>query len=59
MKLTDYVIEFLAKQGIRHVFGLTGGAVVHLFDSAHNSKKIQPVFHHHEQAAAFAAPARA
>ncbi|MGV8108361.1 thiamine pyrophosphate-binding protein [Methanospirillum sp.] len=55
MKLTDYVIDFIAKQGIDTVFGLTGGAVVHLFDSVDKNSHVQPVFCHHEQAAALAA----
>ena len=55
MKLSDYVIDFLVRQGIGHVFGLTGGAVVHLFDSADKNPRIEPVFCHHEQAAALAA----
>lgn len=58
MKLTDYVTQFLHEKGIRHVFGLTGGAVVHLFDSAQRGG-IQPIFNHHEQAGAFAAEAYA
>lgn len=59
MKLTDYVIDFLVTQGIRNVFGLTGGAVVHLFDSADRNPAITPIFCHHEQAAALAAAAYA
>jgi len=59
MKLSDYVVEFLADEGIEHVFGLTGGAVVHLFDSAARNPRVQPVFNHHEQAAAYAAEAYA
>lgn len=59
MKFTDFVIEFLVNQGIDKVFGLTGGAVVHLFDSAAKNEYIKPVFCHHEQAAAFAAVAYA
>lgn len=59
MKLSDYVVDFLANQGITHIFGLTGGAVVHLFDSAAKNPKVKPIFHHHEQAAAFAAGAYA
>jgi acetolactate synthase I/II/III large subunit len=55
MKLSDYVIRFLEEQGIEHVFGLTGTAVVRLFDSAARNCKIQTVFCHHEQAAALAA----
>jgi len=30
MKLSDYVAEFLAKQEVKHVFGITGGAIVHI-----------------------------
>ena len=59
MKLTDYVVQLLADRGIRHVFGLTGGAVVHLFDSAERSGRLRPIFNHHEQASAFAAQAYA
>lgn len=59
MKLTDFVAEFLADQGITHIFGLTGGAVVHFFDSAARNPRLTPIFNHHEQAAAFAAEAYA
>ena len=59
MKLTDYVALFLEEQGIRHTFGLTGGAVVHFFDSLAKSEKIAPIFTHHEQSASFAAEAYA
>lgn len=54
MKVSDYIAELLAAQGIRHVFGLTGGAVVHLFDSVARHPEMTAVFAHHEQAAAFA-----
>jgi len=59
MKLSDYVADYLANEGIRQVFGLTGGAVVHLFDSLDKHSKIKPIFTHHEQAAALAAEAYA
>lgn len=55
MKVSDFIVDFLARQGVTHVFGLTGGAVVHMFDSAARSGKVAPVFTHHEQAASFAA----
>ena len=57
MKLSDFVAQFLAAQGVDHVFGVTGGAVVHLFDSVVRRRDIKVVFTHHEQAAAFAASA--
>jgi acetolactate synthase-1/2/3 large subunit len=59
MKLTDYIADFLSSQGIKYVFGVTGGAAVHLFDSVGKHPDIQPVFTHHEQAAALAAKAYA
>ncbi len=58
MKLTDYLAQFLKIQGIQTVYGVTGGAVVHLFDSAQRFG-LQCVFTHHEQSAAFAVGAHA
>jgi len=55
MKLSDYVADFLAKQGIRHVFAVSGGASVHLIDSIANHPKIDFVCPQHEQAGAMAA----
>lgn len=55
MKASDYVAEFL-KDKVKHVFGLQGGAVVHLFDSCERAG-IKCVYCHHEQAAGFAATA--
>lgn len=59
VKLSDYIAYFLKQQGIRHVFGLTGGAVVHLFDSVIKTPGMSAVFNHHEQASALAAQAYA
>jgi acetolactate synthase-1/2/3 large subunit len=58
-KITDVIVEFLADKGIRHAFGVPGGAVLHLIDSLDRHPGISPVFTHHEQAAAFAAQANA
>jgi len=57
MKLTDYIATFLAERGVSTTFGLTGGAVVHVFDSLACSAGIECVFTHHEQSASFAAEA--
>jgi acetolactate synthase-1/2/3 large subunit len=59
VKASDYIARFCAGLGAKHVFGVTGGAAAHLFDSAANSGQLQPIFTHHEQAAAFAAVAQA
>jgi len=55
MKLSDYVIDYLHAQGTSHVFGMSGGAAVHLFDSASKHELVTPVFLAHEQSAAMAA----
>ena len=33
MKLTDYVVEFLQKKGIRDFFGYQGTMIAHVVDS--------------------------
>ena len=55
MKLSDYVIDFLAENNVRHIFEVIGGAITHLVDSTYNRKDITCITTHHEQAAAFAA----
>jgi len=55
MKLSDYVAEFLAGLGIRHVFAITGGAAVHLIDSIAKRSDIDYICPQHEQAGAMAA----
>lgn len=57
MKLSDFVIDFLASQKIKHVFTVTGGACAHLIDSFHGRKDISYVCVQHEQAGAMAAEA--
>lgn len=59
MKLSDYVIKFLADIGIKHVFLVTGGACAHLVDSFRNVENIDYVCTQHEQAGAMAADAYA
>lgn len=56
MKLSDYVFEYFVEQGVRHVFTLTGGGIMHLVDSMGRSG-VKYVCCHHEQAAAIAAQA--
>jgi acetolactate synthase-1/2/3 large subunit len=59
MKLSDYVIDFIVKQGVSHIFEFVGGAIVHLLDSTYDRDDIDCVSVHHEQAGAFAAEAYA
>ncbi len=55
MKLSDYVINFLASKGVTHVFEMAGGSITHLLDSLYDRKDIRTVCMHHEQSASFAA----
>ena len=55
MKLSDYVMEFLAKKGVKTVFMLPGGGCMHLVDSLGRNKKIEYIACLHEQAASIAA----
>jgi acetolactate synthase-1/2/3 large subunit len=59
MKLSNYVAHFLAGQGIRHVFAITGGASLHLIDSLARTPGTTYICPQHEQAGAMAADAYA
>lgn len=59
MKLSDYVIDFISRQGVNHVFEFIGGAITHLIDSIHHRSDMDCVSVHHEQTGAFAAEAYA
>ncbi|MGA8025923.1 MAG: thiamine pyrophosphate-binding protein [Bryobacteraceae bacterium] len=54
-KLSDYVIQFVADQGVKHVFLVTGGGAMHLNESLAKCPRIEPVCNSHEQASAIAA----
>ena len=55
MKLSDYVIRFVAELGVKHVFLVSGGGAMHLNDSLGRCRDIEFVCNHHEQASAIAA----
>ncbi|MBI5449205.1 thiamine pyrophosphate-binding protein [Candidatus Gottesmanbacteria bacterium] len=57
MKLSDYVVSFLAGHGVRHVFQVIGGASVHMVNSLAEAKNIEYFCVQHEQAGAMAAEA--
>ena len=57
MKVSDFISEFIAQQGIRHVYVVQGGAAAHLIDSVALHPSLQHVCPQHEQAAAMAADA--
>jgi len=55
MKLSDYVMKFIAELGVGHVFYLPGGGAMHLVDSLGKITGIEIVCCLHEQAVAVAA----
>ncbi|MBI3589588.1 MAG: thiamine pyrophosphate-binding protein [Candidatus Liptonbacteria bacterium] len=59
MKLTDYLVDFIAKRGTQHIFSVTGGSVAHLVDAIGRrfaeKGDLNYVCMQHEQAAAMAA----
>ena len=55
MRVADYCFRFLADQGVRHVFVVTGGGARHLDDALGRESRITYVCNHHEQASAMAA----
>jgi acetolactate synthase-1/2/3 large subunit len=59
MKLSDYVVRFIADQGVRHVFLVTGGGAMHLNQSLGSEPAIEVICNSHEQASAMCAEAYA
>ncbi len=55
MKVSDYIIDFLAQQKIDKVFGYIGGNNAHILDSLDKHKNIEMINTIHEQGAGFAA----
>jgi acetolactate synthase-1/2/3 large subunit len=59
VKLSDYVFQFIADQGVKHVFMVPGGGAMHLNDSLGSRDDVEFVCNLHEQASAIAAEAYA
>ena len=51
MKLTDVFAKYIKQLGIKQVFGLQGGAVVHFFDSLEKFN-VNVTYNHHEESSA-------
>jgi acetolactate synthase-1/2/3 large subunit len=51
----EMVIEALADQGVEHLFGYPGGAVLPIYDALFQQRKIQHILVRHEQGAVHAA----
>jgi len=57
IKLSDYIFQQIAKEGVRHVFMLPGGGCMHLVDSLGRCSDLEYVCNLHEQACGIAADA--
>ena len=57
MKVSDAVAEFISKIGTSEVFGVSGGASLHLLDSVRRHPSLRLICVHHEQTVAMAADA--
>lgn len=55
IKVSDYLMEYLADLGIEKVFCVTGGGAMHMNNSLGASDKLEGVFMIHEQGASIAA----
>src|SRR3569623_678278 len=51
----EMVIEALADQGVQHIFGYPGGAVLPIYDAIFQQEKLQHILVRHEQGATHAA----
>ncbi len=51
----EIVIRSLKDEGVEHVFGYPGGAVLHIYDAIHNQSDVEHILVRHEQGATHAA----
>jgi acetolactate synthase-1/2/3 large subunit len=55
VKVSDYIVNFLEKNGINTLFSITGGFAMHLNDSFGINKNFEIYYQHHEQACGYSA----
>ena len=58
-KISDFIIQFLTEQGIRHLFLISGGGMMHLLDSAARNDNLEKIYNLNEQASSICAEAYA
>lgn len=59
VKVSDFVFDYIASLGVKHVFYLPGGGAMHLDDSLGHNTKLVPICMLHEQACSISAEAYA
>jgi acetolactate synthase I/II/III large subunit len=55
IKLSDFVVKFLVEKGIRDIFLVSGGGIMHLLDAVGRNPDINYYCNYHEQACAISA----
>jgi len=55
IKVSDYITDFLIKNGLNTLFTITGGFAMHLNDSFGKNSGFDIYYQHHEQACAYSA----
>ena len=59
VKISDYIMDFIADLGVQHVFYMSGGGAMHMNDSLGRNEHLEGVCMLHEQGASIAAEAYA
>jgi len=52
---SEIIIQFLKDEGVKHLFGYPGGAVLHIYDALHKQEGLEHILVRHEQGATHAA----
>ncbi len=52
---SEIIIQFLKDEGVEHLFGYPGGAVLHIYDALHKQDDVKHILVRHEQGATHAA----
>ena len=52
---SEIIIQFLKDEGVTHLFGYPGGAVLHIYDALHQQNDVEHILVRHEQGATHAA----
>ncbi len=55
----EIIIQALKEEGVKHIFGYPGGAVLHIYDALYQQDEIEHILVRHEQGATHAADAYA
>ena len=59
IKVSNYIADFLVKNGINNIFTVTGGGAMHMNDAFGHHPSLHCTYNHNEQASAMAAEAYA